>query len=135
MQVEKGMSAMARLLVVDDDPDTVRIITFRLQANGHRVIGATSGHEALATVATRGRPDVVILDVVMPDMTGPALLAELRNQDGMDNLPAIFLSARVLPEQIEAGQALGASYLTKPFVASALLKAVEEAMVPTFDTW
>ena len=126
---------MARLLVVDDDPDTVRIVTFRLQAKGHRVIGATSAKEALDTVSARGRPDVVILDVTMPDMTGLALLAELRALDGLDHLPAIFLSARVLPADIEAGKALGASYLTKPFIAAALLAAIEEAIVPTFDTW
>jgi CheY-like chemotaxis protein len=126
---------MARLLVVDDDPDTVRIVTFRLQSKGHRVVGATSAKEALETVAARGHPDVVILDVVMPDMTGPDLLAALRAVDGMAGLPAIFLSARVLPEDIAAGRALGATYLTKPFVASALLKAIEEALVPNLDAW
>jgi CheY-like chemotaxis protein len=126
---------MARLLVVDDDPDTVRIVTFRLQAKGHRVIGATSAREALDAVSARGRPDVVILDVTMPDMTGLALLAELRALDGLDHLPAIFLSARVLPADIEAGKALGASYLTKPFIATALLAAIEEAIVPSLDTW
>jgi CheY-like chemotaxis protein len=126
---------MARLLVVDDDPDTVRIVTFRLQSKGHRVVGATSAQEALDTVSARGRPDVVILDVTMPDMTGLDLLTALRALDGLDHLPAIFLSARVLPADIEAGKALGATYLTKPFIAAALLAAVEEAIVPTFDTW
>jgi CheY-like chemotaxis protein len=124
---------MARLLVVDDDPDTVKIITFRLQAKGHRVVGANSGREALATVATLGRPDVVILDVTMPDMTGLDLLSQMRSRDGLDSLPAIFLSARVLPEDIEAGRALGASYLTKPFIASALLAAIEEALAPSLE--
>lgn len=126
---------MARVLVVDDDPDTVKIVVFRLQAKGHRVVGANTAADALAFVATRGRPDVVVLDVSMPDMTGLDLLAELRVQDGLENLPAIFLSARVLPEDIEAGRALGASYLTKPFIASALLAAIEDAIVPTFEAW
>jgi CheY-like chemotaxis protein len=126
---------MARLLVVDDDPDTVRIVTFRLQSKGHQVIGANSAKEALETVVSRGRPDVVILDVTMPDMTGLALLAELRALEGLSNLPAIFLSARVLPADIEAGRALGASYLTKPFIATALLAAINEAIAPALDTW
>jgi len=124
---------MARVLVVDDDPDTVRIVSFRLQAKGHRVIGATSPEEALEAVAARGRPDVVVLDVSMPGMSGLDLLAELRAQDGLDTLPAIFLSARVLPAEIAAGRALGASYLTKPFIASALLQAIDEAIVPAVE--
>ncbi len=126
---------MARVLVVDDDPNTVQIVMFRLQAKGHKVIGATSPKEALEAVATRGHPDVVVLDVSMPEMSGPELLTELRTQEGLGNLPAIFLSARVLPEHIEAGRALGASYLTKPFIAAALLKAIDEAMVPSLETW
>ena len=126
---------MARVLVVDDDPDTVRIVTFRLQSKGHRVIGTTSAQEALEAVAARGRPDVVVLDISMPDMTGIDLLTQLRAQDGLEHLPAIFLSARVLPEEIAAGRALGASYLTKPFIASALLKAIDEAIVPTLESW
>jgi CheY-like chemotaxis protein len=119
---------MARILVVDDDPDTVRIVTFRLQAKGHRVIGATSPREALEAVATRARPDIAVLDVAMPEMSGLELLTELRAQDGLDALPAIFLSALVQPEDIAAGLALGASYLTKPFIAAALLKAIDEAL-------
>ena len=125
---------MARLLVVDDDPDTVKIVTFRLQAKGHRVVGAISGREALDAVANLGNPDLVILDVTMPDMTGPDLLAALRARDGQGKLPAIFLSARVLPEDIEAGRALGASYLTKPFIASALLASIEDALETTLNT-
>ncbi len=125
---------MARLLVVDDDPDTVKIVTFRLQAKGHRVVGATSAGEALETVTSLGNPDLVILDVTMPDMTGLDLLATLRAREGQGSLPAIFLSARVLPEDIEAGRALGASYLTKPFIASALLAAIDEALTSSLRT-
>jgi CheY-like chemotaxis protein len=126
---------MARVLVVDDDPDMVRIVTFRLQSNGHRVIGASSAEEALDAVTTRGRPDVVVLDMTMPGMSGVDLLAALRARDGMDNLPAIFLSAKVTEADIEVGRAAGATYLTKPFIASALLKSIDEAIVPTFEAW
>ena len=126
---------MARVLVVDDDPDTVRIVTFRLQSNGHRTVGAHSPEEALEAIATRGRPDIVVLDVTMPGMNGMDLLAEIRTMDGMENLPAIFLSAKVTEEDIEAGRAAGAVYLTKPFIATALLNAIEEAIVPTLEAW
>lgn len=126
---------MARVLVVDDDLNTVRIVTARLQSKGHQVIGSLSPQEALETVATRGHPDVVVLDVSMPGMSGLDLLAALRALEGLSALPAIFLSARVLPEHIEAGRALGAVYLTKPFIASALLNAIEEAVSPRLDSW
>jgi CheY-like chemotaxis protein len=79
-------------------------------------------------VAERGAPDLAVLDVSMPGMDGLELLERLRTIDGMERLPAIFLSARVQPEDIEAGRALGATYLTKPFVATALLNAVKAAL-------
>lgn len=118
---------MSKLLVVDDDPDILALVQLRLQRAGHRVLGAASGAEALSIVAERGIPDLAVLDVSMPGMSGLELLSTLRQQQGKD-LPAVFLSARVQPEDIERGRALGASYLTKPFVASALLSAVERAL-------
>jgi CheY-like chemotaxis protein len=121
---------MARVLVVDDDPDAVRIVTFRLQSKGHRVIGTTSPQEALDAVALGVRPDVAVLDVVMPQMTGLELLAELRALEGLQSLPGIFLSAQVQPEDIAAGLAVGAAYLTKPFIAAVLLKAIDEVLAP-----
>ena len=121
---------MARILVVDDDEDTVRIVTFRLRQQGHQVAGAHSAAEALEVMADRGRPDVVVADVSMPDLDGLEFTARLRADPDLSDVPVIFLSARVTPEDIEAGQRLGASYLTKPFIASALLAKVEEATRP-----
>jgi CheY-like chemotaxis protein len=118
---------MSNLLVVDDDPDILALVQLRLQRAGHRVLGASSGAEALAIVAERGTPDLAVLDVSMPGMSGLELLSTLREQQSKD-LPAVFLSARVQPEDIERGRSLGAAYLTKPFVASALLNAVERAL-------
>lgn len=119
---------MSKLLVVDDDPDILALVQLRLQRAGHKVVGAASGAEALAIVAERGAPDLAVLDVSMPGMSGLELLSTLREQQAKD-LPAVFLSARVQPEDIERGRSLGATYLTKPFVASALLNAVERALV------
>jgi CheY-like chemotaxis protein len=124
---------MSKLLVVDDDPDILALVQLRLQRAGHRVIGASSGAEALAIVAERGAPDLAVLDVSMPGMSGLELLSTLREQQGQE-LPAVFLSARVQPEDIERGRALGATYLTKPFIASALLNAVERALAEANTT-
>ena len=119
---------MARVLVVDDDPDLLTLVEMQLKHHGHEVSSASSGPDALALVEKSGAPDVAVLDVAMPGMNGLDLLAKLRANDGLRELPAIFLSARVGPEDIAAGTALGASYLTKPYVMSALLAAIEDAM-------
>jgi DNA-binding response OmpR family regulator len=121
---------MAQILVVDDDPDLRGLIEFRLRKAGHDVLVASDGASALVAVAKRGRPDLAVLDVAMPGMNGLELLVALRKRADLRELPAIFLSARILPSDIAAGRALGASYLTKPFVAPALMAAVSTALSP-----
>jgi CheY-like chemotaxis protein len=116
-----------RVLLVEDSEDIQTMVAFRLKKAGHRVLTASNADEALAIVEERGAPDVVVLDVMMPGMTGLELLPELRSRTGRDDLPAIFLSAKIQPQDIDAGRALNATYLTKPFVATALLNAVEAA--------
>jgi CheY-like chemotaxis protein len=124
---------LARVLVVDDDPDILNLVSFRLRRKGHKVISAGSSARALEIMDEHGTPDVAVLDVTMPAPDGFELLALLRARDGAADLPAIFLSARVLPADIEAGRAMGATYLTKPFVATALLNAVERAVSPSAE--
>jgi CheY-like chemotaxis protein len=124
---------MSRVLV-DDDPNLRQLVTIRLQKEGHQVRGADSAAEALAVVADRGAPDVVVLDVTMPGMTGLELLPAMRSLDGCAGLPAIFLSGRVEQHDVEAGRALNATYLTKPFSAHALTKAIER-LTPVSAGW
>ena len=125
---------MAHILVVDDDRDLRSLVDFRLRRAGHQVLTARDGAEALALVQENGAPDLAVLDVMMPGMSGLELLAELRRPAGLEQLPAIFLSARILPADIDAGRRLGATYLTKPFVAPALMAAVTAALGPA-DAW
>src|SRR5918998_6198427 len=103
---------MAQILVVDDDPDLRGLVEFRLRKAGHEALAAGDGASALAVVQERGRPDLAVLDVAMPGMSGLELLVALRERPDLRELPAIFLSARILPSDIAAGRALGASYLT-----------------------
>ena len=124
---------MARILVVDDDRALRGLVGFRLRKAGHQVLTAVDGADALAIVEELGAPDLAILDIVMPGMSGLDLLVALRTRNGLAQLPAIFLSARILPADIAAGRELGATYLTKPFVAPALMAAVAVALGPKGD--
>ena len=121
-------SGVPRVLVVDDNPDILGLVAFRLRKAGHDVTAVGSGLDALAAAVGDRPPDLAVLDVSMPGMDGLELLGRLRAHAGLDGLPAIFLSARVQPHDIAAGRALGAAYLTKPFVGTALLNAVEAAL-------
>lgn len=119
---------MAKILVVDDDPDIRALVDVRLQRLGHRVVAVGSGEEALAVLADKGAPEVVVLDVMMPGMSGLQLLERMRSEGGLGEVPVIFLSGRIQEEDIRAGQAMGATYLTKPLVLTALATAVERAL-------
>lgn len=125
------MGAVAKILVVEDDPDVRALVVRRLQSAGHRVHGALDATDATAAISERGAPDVVVLDVTMPGIGGLQLLGRVREQTGQAELPAVFLSGRVAPEDIAAGRALGAVYLTKPFVGSALLGAIDAILART----
>jgi len=128
---------MARLLVVEDDPDIRMLLVAKLSRQGHVVDEAGSGEEALALLGARGAPDLAVLDVLMPGMSGLDLLRILREDPAyalspaFALMPAIVLSGRIEPGDIEAGEALGAVYLTKPVVISALLRVVEGLLQPS----
>ncbi|CAN5507371.1 N/A [soil metagenome] len=121
-------------MVVDDDEGILMLVQAQLRRNGHQVIAAVSAQEALNSVTEKGAPDVVVLDVGLPDMDGLNLLQSLRDRLELPDLAGIFLTGHIEEENVEAGRALGATYLTKPFVASALLAAIERC-VPKDETW
>jgi CheY-like chemotaxis protein len=124
---------VARVLVVDDDPDILNLVQLRLRKQNHQVATALGPAEAVGVVRDKGRPDLCVLDVSMPGMTGLELLEALRDDHDLGDTPVIFLSARVQPEDVQAGNDMGAIYLTKPFVASALLAAVDRALTSDDD--
>jgi len=124
---------VSSILVVEDDDDIRELVIIRLEQAGHEARGAASGEEALGILQVPATPDVLVLDVGLPDITGFDLVPEVRARPGCHDLPVIFLSARVLGEDIAEGRRLGATYLTKPFVATALLQAVEAALIEPDD--
>jgi CheY-like chemotaxis protein len=118
---------MAKVLVVEDDEDIRDLIVSRIERDGHSVLAVGDAETALRVVGERGAPDVAVLDISLPKMDGLELCVRLRDDVGQPNLPVVFLTARVNYDDVEAGRSLGATYLTKPVVANALLKAIHRA--------
>ena len=108
--------AIAKVLMVDDEPDIRRIGQMSLRAVGKwEVALAASGAEALRA-AIEGRPDVILLDVMMPGMDGPATLSALRGDPATAAIPVIFMTAKVQQHEVERYLALGAAgVIKKPF--------------------
>lgn len=119
---------MARILAVDDDPDILDLVRIRLTRAGHQLLTATSGPGALAALENRPCPDLAVLDLGMPEMDGFELAEKLRDLPGAGHLPLIFLTARAQEEDVARGLAMGARYLTKPFMGGALLHFVEMSL-------
>ena len=117
---------MGRILVVDDEPDIVELIV-RLLAKDHHVSCAYSAAEALAMIDDCD-PGVAIVDVAMPGMDGLELVRSIRGRETTRRLPVVFLSARVLPADIEAGLTLGDEYLTKPCRGDVLREVVDRLL-------
>ena len=104
---------LAKVLVVDDEPNIVELLTVSLKFQNFEVFSANSGHEALR-VAREVNPDAYILDVMMPGMDGFELLGKLR-QEGLDG-PVLYLTAKDGVDQRIHGLTIGADdYVTKPF--------------------
>ncbi len=112
---------MATILIADDDPILVEILKFRLESAGYTVAIARDGEDAL--VAAHGnRPDLIVLDSMMPVIAGPEVLAELKSDPDLCDIPVVMLTARDGEADIVAGLKAGASeYLTKPFIPQELL--------------
>jgi two-component system OmpR family response regulator len=112
----------ARLLVVDDEPDIVELLSASLRFAGFEVGTAASGQEALSVAATF-RPDLVILDVMMPGLDGFSVLSRLRGEG--HQVPVLFLTSRDATEDKVRGLTTGADdYVTKPFSLSEVIARI-----------
>ena len=116
----------ASLLLVDDDPDLLRLLSIRLKANGYDVTAVDNGQRALASIAAT-RPDLVLTDLRMDGMDGMALFQEI--QASYPGLPVIILTAHgTIPDAVAATQSGVFGYLTKPYDAEELLAQIERAL-------
>ena len=112
--------------MVEDEQDIRDLIALRLLMVGHSVVALPDAAGALDTVDRIGAPDAYVIDVGLPDIDGFRLLGRLREVG--EDAPVIFLSAHAEAGDVGLGVAMGARYLTKPFVARVLINAVDEAL-------
>ena len=122
------MMQRARLLVADDSLVIRSVLRKQLQEHGHVVIEAVDGEDALRAIRDE-TPDVILLDVEMPKLSGHAVLAELRSNPATAHIPVVFLTARATTADVVEGLRLGAhDYLRKPFEPAELLARVSAAL-------
>ncbi len=117
-----------RILVVDDEASFTRLLKLNLeQTGGYEVLVENSAVEALAA-ARRFKPDLVLLDVMMPEMDGGSLAAQLRSSAALENVPIVFLTAAVKKEEVESrrGQIGGFPFLAKPVDLAELVEFLRE---------
>jgi two-component system OmpR family response regulator len=117
-------TAEASLLVVDDEPNIRELLSASLRFAGFRVASAASGAEAVAHVQ-QARPDLVVLDVMLPDVDGFSLVRRLRDDSDRDKIPVIFLTAKDgVDDKISGLTAGGDDYVTKPFSLEELIARI-----------
>lgn len=129
-------SQAKKVLVVDDDASIVELLTLVLQDADYEVISASNGREAII-LAVQECPDVIILDIVMPGLNGWEACDHLLSHEQTANIPIIFLTARVRPEDQLRGWYAGCfDYITKPFEVDQLLARVHLAtQAPPQELW
>ncbi len=117
-----------KILVVDDTPDIVHFLVVRLRSEGFDTLTAYNGLDGL-TIAERDRPDLIILDVMMPQLNGFQVCRKIKENPELAHIPVIFLTAKDQPSDRFWGEEVGASaYLTKPVDPRMVAQAVHELL-------
>jgi DNA-binding response OmpR family regulator len=115
---------MAKILIAEDERDIRDLITFTLRFAGHEVIATANGEEALQT-ALQEIPDLIILDVRMPRMSGYEACEKVKANASTKHIPVVFLSAKGQESEVQAGLKVGAAeYILKPFSPDQLAERI-----------
>lgn len=120
--------AKKRILLVEDEPDMSGAVRIRLEANDYEVLTAKDGSEALSKARTE-KPDLIILDVMLPRMDGFKVCRMLKFDNNYESIPVILFTAKTQSADISRGEEMGAdAYITKPFKAEELLQKIKELL-------
>ncbi len=117
-------SSMPKILVVDDDHEILKLIAMLLRRIGAEAWTFADGQSALQRLS-QAVPDLIILDLMLPDIDGLQILQQVRDQERFSHVPVLILSAKADPDTIREGLDLGADgYVTKPYIANTLIDKV-----------
>jgi CheY-like chemotaxis protein len=118
------MDTKKTIMVVDDNPDIITIVKTILEGRGYTVFSASGGPELLNMLPNK-KPDLIILDIMMPEMDGLEVLTRLKGKTETASIPVILLTAKVQYEDVLGGYKLGADYyITKPFTSTQLVNGI-----------
>ncbi len=110
------MQSLQRVLVVEDDPDIQAVVRMALELVGGYTVEICSGGQGALQVVETFKPDLILLDVMMPDMDGPTVLEHLRAQPATAPVPIVFMTAKAQAHEVAAYRAMGAlDVISKPF--------------------
>ena len=119
---------MAKILIAEDERDIRDLITFTLTFGGYQVVAAANGEEALEKARVE-IPDLILMDVRMPKMTGYEACQEMKKDDRIKHIPVVFLSAKGQDSEVATGLDVGAvEYILKPFSPDQLTARVKELL-------
>lgn len=116
-----------KILVVDDEPDVLKILLLRLEKAGYEVVAGRDGREAL-DLARQMTPDLIVLDVYLPDMDGDDVARALKKSDKLKHIPIILISATIASVAERAESCGAEGHLTKPFEPEELLNMVKKIL-------
>lgn len=120
------MAKKRKILIVDDEIDFVNMIKIRLEAKDYEVLGANDGQEGL-NMAQEEKPDVILLDILMPDKDGYTMIRELKLSDDTKDIPVIVVTAKTGMSDLFKVEGID-NYLVKPFDDKELLKRIEKVL-------
>ncbi len=116
------------VMIIEDEPDAAELFAEMMRVNGFRVIKMFSSAPAIPIISQE-KPDVILLDIMMPDISGLEVLRYMRREPDLAGIPVIVVSAKSMPGDIKTGLEAGASlYLTKPVGFQDLKQAVEKVL-------
>jgi DNA-binding response OmpR family regulator len=119
------------VLVVEDDPDLLTLITRFLEKEKYEVVTATNGAAGLALASGRPKPNLIISDIMMPDMDGLEMVRRIKEDPQTKPTPVVFLTAKQTSKDVIAGIQAGArTYMTKPFKMQELIDKVRGILPP-----
>jgi two-component system alkaline phosphatase synthesis response regulator PhoP len=116
------------VMIIEDQPEAAELFSEMMRISGFRVLTLSRGEPAISMMS-HDRPDVVLLDIMMPDLSGLDLLRQMRLDPRLEKIPVILVTAKTMPSDIKVGLEAGASvYLTKPVGFQELKDAVDRTL-------